>query len=78
MVGRLWKYFIYKLTTQNLDDNLLRKHCKEEAYVVTYFLPHVKKYIKIKITRGDTWRKPRRLPKIGYGGPRWQVKKLKD
>jgi hypothetical protein len=28
---------------QNIDDVLLRKHCKEGAYVVTYFwVPHKK------------------------------------
>jgi hypothetical protein len=35
---------------QNFDEILLHKHCKEDAYVVTHFLPLIKKYKK-KIKR---------------------------
>jgi hypothetical protein len=33
--------FIYKLTMQNIEEFLLRKHCKEGAFVATQFLTHV-------------------------------------
>jgi hypothetical protein len=29
--------FLYKLTMQNIEEFLLRKHCKEGASVVTHF-----------------------------------------
>jgi hypothetical protein len=38
--------------------------------------PHTHTHIikKYKNTKGQTWRKPKCLPKIGGGGPRWQEK----
>ena len=33
--------FLYKLTMQNIEEFLLRKHCKEGAFVATQFLTHV-------------------------------------
>jgi hypothetical protein len=41
--------FLYKLTMQNFDEILLCKHCKEEAFVVTYFLPLIRKKYKKNI-----------------------------
>jgi hypothetical protein len=40
---------------QDIDDVLLRKHCKEGAYVATQFLTHVliKKIKKIKIAKNN-------------------------
>ena len=40
---------------QDIDDVLLRKHCKEGAYVATQFLTHVliKKLKKIKIAKNN-------------------------
>jgi hypothetical protein len=35
-------FFLHKLTMQNLDEILLRKHCKKKEYVVTHFWPHKK------------------------------------
>ena len=35
------KFFFTKLTMQNIDEFLLRKHCKEGASVATQFLTHV-------------------------------------
>jgi hypothetical protein len=34
---------------QNLDEILLRQHCKDEASTVTYFLPHKTNKKKSKI-----------------------------
>jgi hypothetical protein len=39
-LGRLF-CFLYKLTMQNIEEFLLRKHCKEGAFVATQFLTHV-------------------------------------
>jgi hypothetical protein len=30
-------FFLYKLTIQNIDKVLLRKHCKEGAFVATQY-----------------------------------------
>jgi hypothetical protein len=33
--------FLYKLTMQNIEEFLLRKHCKEGASIATQFFTHV-------------------------------------
>jgi len=33
--------FLYKLIMRNIEEFLLRKHCKEEAFVATQFFTHV-------------------------------------
>ena len=58
---------------QNLDEILLRQHCKDKASTVTYFLPHKTnkknpKYKRIHI------KKVQKIAQIDGERPKWQVK----
>jgi len=43
--------FLYKLIMQDIDDVLLRKHCKEEASVVIHFWVPTKQNKKKKMRK---------------------------
>ena len=83
---KLSKHFFF---TNSLCKTLIRfcfVRIKEGVFVAIYFWPYKKsrkekikkKERKSKNTRGYTWRKPRRLPKVSDEGPKYSVEMLKD
>jgi hypothetical protein len=70
-IKQIWEVqnWVITLNIKNLDEIFLHKHCKERAYVITHFWPHIKnqekkKENKTQNTRGYTLRKSKRLPNL--------------